>query len=149
VSVELVLTIGLPGCGKSTVARQWRDRRIGRGQHACLVTRDDLRMTLFGRLAPLDKWQEEVIDKIQPEMIAAALRAGVSVCVPDTNLNPERVARITSAAEFLAPLTFIDMRDIPLPEVLRRNEQRRGLPEYVPPDVIMDMAMKYKIGAPV
>ncbi len=147
-TLSLVLTIGLPGCGKSTVAMRWLAHREARGERGCLMTRDDIRLTMFKRFAPLAAWQEQVIDKVHPEMVAAALRDGVSVCVPDTNLNPERVTRLTAAAQFLAPVAFIDMRDIPLQTVLDRNEQRRGQPEYVPRDVILGMAEKYKIGVP-
>src|SRR5690606_37039705 len=85
---QLVLTVGLPGSGKSTWARKWvAEDPAGRAR----VNRDDLRAMLRGELVWRDPDLEAQVTVAQHAAVAALLGAGVSVVVDDTNLAPERL----------------------------------------------------------
>lgn len=85
-SPTLLLTRGAPASGKTTWARNWvalasaDDPRIR-------VNRDDLRWNLFGRYAGLSYQEEQLVTKVQQNAVRAAIEAGVSVVVDDTNLK--------------------------------------------------------------
>lgn len=82
----LVLTIGLPGSGKSTAAKRIVARFPGK---VARVNRDDLRAMLRGELVWGDRDLEDQATLAQRAAIAALLRAGVHVIVDDTNLISE------------------------------------------------------------
>lgn len=78
----LTITIGIPGSGKTTWAKEECRRRPG----LIRANRDDLRFALFAAYV-LDPAGEEIITAAQHAAIAAALKAGTSVIVDDTNLR--------------------------------------------------------------
>jgi predicted kinase len=138
----LIITRGLPGCGKTTRARQWvaEDR-----EHRARVNRDDIR-------AMLDDG-EFVKGVTEPRIIAARdaaisslLRQGVDVISDDTNL-PQRTARDLArlAAHAGAGLAVIDLTDVPLETCLKRNAARTDKPP-VPEEAIRDMHARYLAG---
>lgn len=139
---RLLITRGLPGCGKTTRARQWvgEDR-----EHRARVNRDDLR-------AMLDDG-EFVKGITEPRIVAARdaaisslLRQGVDVMSDDTNL-PQRTARDLArlAAHAGADFAVVDLTDIPLDVCLIRNSLRTDKPP-VPEPVIRDMHARYLAG---
>lgn len=141
---NLLITRGLPGCGKTTYARQWvsADRA-----HRARVNRDDIR-------AMLDDG-EFVKGITEPRILAARdaaimslLGKGVDVISDDTNL-PQRTARDLArlAAHAGAELTVIDLTDVPLETCLARNAARTDkMP--VPEAAIRDMHARYLAGRP-
>src|SRR5690606_5077486 len=84
---QLILTVGLPGSGKSTWAKQWVAEDPARRAR---VNRDDLRAMLRGQLVWGDRDLEAQVTVAQRATVAALLADGVSVVVDDTNLNLAR-----------------------------------------------------------
>jgi predicted kinase len=139
---NLLITRGLPGCGKTTYAREWvaADR-----EHRARINRDDLR-------AMLDDGQF-VKGVTEPRIIAARdaavsslLLKGVDTISDDTNL-PQRTARDLAklASRAGAVLTVIDLTDVPLGTCLERNAARTDK-EPVPEAAIRDMHTRYLAG---
>lgn len=139
---RLVITRGLPGCGKTTYARRWvaADR-----EHRARVNRDDLR-------AMVDEGEfiagvtEARIIAARDAAISSLLRLGVDVISDDTNL-PQRTARDLAriAARASAELAVVDLTDVSLDACLTRNSLRTDKPP-VPEAVIRDMHARYLAG---
>lgn len=139
---ELLITRGLPGCGKTTYARAWvaADR-----EHRARVNRDDIR-------AMLDDGQF-VKGVTEPRILAARdaailslLVKGVDTICDDTNL-PQRTARDLAklAKRAGAGLTVVDLTGVPLATCLERNAARTDK-HPVPADAIRDMHARYLAG---
>lgn len=133
----LHLTIGLPGCGKSTTARAWVAETP---QHRARLNRDELRLLMHGVAAHGDRWQEGQITAAQHAAAAALLAAGVDVVVDDTNLYPEHRDALAALAQTQgADVQLWDMTDVDLETCLARNAFRPAA-EQVPEDVVRKMA---------
>ena len=144
VVTNLIITRGLPGCGKTTYARAWvaEDR-----EHRARVNRDDIR-------AMLDDGQF-VKGVTEPRVLAARdaailslLSKGVDTICDDTTL-PQRTARdLAKLAERAgAELTVIDLTDVTLETCLKRNASRTDK-NPVPEAAIRDMHARYLAGRP-
>lgn len=96
---QLILTMGPPGIGKNTWARQ----RAKKSKAGCtIVNRDDLRqMVVGGELSDykFNKKTEQHITKAQLHMAQLAVNAGRDVIVADTNLNPKTIGKWEEFAE--------------------------------------------------
>lgn len=83
---QLVITVGIPGAGKSRWAKRSADTT-----GAAVIGRDSIREELYGpeylTCAP-DPEKEPVVTDIQHRLVGEALDAGRDVIVDDTNLNP-------------------------------------------------------------
>jgi predicted kinase len=136
---EIILTRGLPGSGKSTYAREWLaadpTKRV-------TISRDDLRMKLFGEWYPTEnrKEKEAKVTQMQHAIIRKALNEGKQVMIDDTNLNP-RVFKTFGqiAQEFSVPLKNIDF-PVEVEEAVRRQA---GRDKPVPADAVRKMARDY------
>lgn len=93
---HLILTIGLPGSGKTT----WAKEQIAADPtgNTVRVNRDDLRFEIFGKYVLDGRGQEQHITQVQTERVTKALREGKTVIIDDTNL----VARFRQSWETLA-----------------------------------------------
>lgn len=120
---RLVITRGLPGCGKSTYAREWvaNDRA-----HRVRLTRDDFRTMMHGfRLGTPD--QERQVTAAQHAAISAVLAMGVAVICDDTNLNPRDVETLRRlAASARAQFVVVDMTDVDVETCVSRDARRAG-----------------------
>lgn len=85
---KLIMTIGLPGCGKSFFA----NNIIKEDSNFIKVERDTLRKELYNTYK-LSHTQEKEITKVQEERILNALKKGQSVIISDTNLNPKTIEK--------------------------------------------------------
>lgn len=88
----VIATVGLPASGKTT----WADEQIRKDEtgHLTIVNRDLIRDMLrrpFGE-------DEGLVTDVQHAAIRACLRAGKSVIVDDTNLNPVHLADLQAFA---------------------------------------------------
>lgn len=79
----LVITRGIPASGKTTWARDWV---AVDPFHRTRINRDDMRVMMFGKEI-LDHHGEKKVTVAQHAAVEAALRAGMSVVVDDTNLR--------------------------------------------------------------
>lgn len=130
---KLLITRGLPGCGKTWFAERWvaedpRNRKR--------VNRDDIGVQLHGKRfydrPDLFQDTEKAITVAQHAQIAEFLRRGWDVICDDTNLV-RRTARDLRAIALRAGAEFQihDMLDVPLDVVYAQNEKRYGTPAYV------------------
>lgn len=131
-----VLTIsrGLPGSGKTTVARQSGD---------LCVSRDDIRMMLYGRPYG-DASLEPIVTLAEFALIRGLLMDDRRVFVHDTNLPAEHVHLLQEIADDCgAAFEVVDLRSVPLQVCLARNDHRKGTPAYIPEFVIIAMYDDY------
>lgn len=127
----MIVFRGLPGCGKTQRARE-----LG---FPC-VSRDDIRTMLYGKLYGEEGVDEKEVTLVQEAVVRALILAGRTVVIHDTCLKEEYLQRWGFIARFnFAAIEVIDMRDMPLPMVLARNEHRKGTRQYVSEDEILDM----------
>lgn len=138
----LVLTHGLPGAGKSSLA-DFLEARYG--SVVTIAERDRIRLDLFGSdYFDLDQYQPENEAKVtaaQHRLIKKSLAAGQLVIASDTNLNPLRIRELASiASEFDAPIFDLHL-NITEVEAKSRNEHRAaGGGRLVPNPIIDEMA---------
>src|ERR1700677_340804 len=99
---ELVIMVGVPGSGKSTLVTTWVN--WGKGQHVRL-NRDDMRQMIY-RGVPWSAHHDEFIRPLETEMARMALKKGLTVYIDDTNTNP----RTRNEWETLAQATYSKLR---------------------------------------
>ncbi len=130
---RLFITRGLPGSGKSTVARDMLTEHLthlietkSQALNLTLVSRDDFRRMFHGRRLGWAR-QEQLVTDAQDATIVALLLAKTDVFVHDTNLPDSAVARFDRIARAAsARLEVIDLRDVPMAECIRRDAARTG-----------------------
>lgn len=132
---EFLITRGLPGSGKTHLARRWvADDPSNRAR----VNRDDAAAMLHGRRGHAPATEHQITIATHAA-IAALLADGISVICDDTNLMDHHVEDLEAIAKRAgAIVTVIDLRDTPLAVCLERNAQRTGS-ALVPEQVIRDM----------
>lgn len=132
--MSVVLTTGLPASGKTTWAKKCRadDPSI------VLTSRDDIRKML-GCFPVGTKEEEDLVSKIQDNVIVKAVEAGKTVIVHDTNLNqraPKRIKRLFDGDVLfhVQDFTDVDVYECMSRDALRDKSVRVGSP------VILNMA---------
>lgn len=145
---NLIIPLGIPGCGKSTWAKTLLDLKYA------IVSSDKIRKELFGSLSaahmredgtPLDPAQrqknnEKVFD-IFHSKIEERLTHGVDVFADATNLSRLARLRLVDIARATFAQTHVLLFKNPT-EAMLRNE-RRDEDEKVPHEAMMDMYAKY------
>lgn len=136
---KLTLFSGLPASGKSTLAKEVAMNNPGR---SVIVERDMVRYDIMGLEQGSYEFDHNTENKVtvkQEDMIRSYLKNGLDVIVSDTNLREKYLKNFMRLAEELdAEVDFIDLRDMPLDEVLRRNKLREKV-KVVPEEVIRKM----------
>jgi predicted kinase len=130
----IIVLKGLPGSGKSTWARDLIAREPERYKR---INKDDLRAMLDG-----GRWSEtseKFIVRARDVLLDAALSAGRSVIIDDTNLEPAHEARIRHIAAGRAQVE-VRFFDVPLEECIRRDSLR---PQPVGESVIRQMHARW------
>lgn len=131
----LLILRGLPGCGKSTVAREWVAKEPNKRAE---VNRDSIRLMLGGYTVGTPE-QERMVTKVQHQAIKDLLKSGIDVVSSDTNLTVKYVRELYKIAFSVgAAVSTWDMTDVPLSTVLAQNANRTDK-EPVPQPVIMRM----------
>lgn len=142
----LIITRGLPGCGKTTWAREY----IALAPDLTVrVNRDDLRVMLFNRRHGVD---EEAVTALQYAAIAAAFGHGFDVVCDDTNLPDEHVQSLLRlATQCGARVQIRDLRSTPIEVCLERNRSaaRQVIDAVVPEAAILSMAARHGLPLPV
>ena len=126
---KLIMMIGVPGAGKSTVAKKVVDK----GFH--YLNADQIRLELYGN--EIEQGDKEEVFGIFFERLETAMKEGVSIVIDNTNLNPRQREPILERAKRYGyedvQLWFLD---VPLPLCLERNKNRTRV---VPEDIVTNM----------
>lgn len=150
----LIITVGLPGSGKSREAKEMLARARLSGRRMVRVNRDCLRDMVHDAYHPDGSPDptETAVTRAARAIVVDALVDGSDVICDDTNLYPSRVqAWRELAAAVGAGFAVLDFTDVPLETVLERNALRdwRGFPPsrwdgaMVDPDVIREMHARH------
>lgn len=130
---EIIFTRGVMGSGKSTRVQALLQER----PQLRKVSRDDLRGTLFGDYYRISQENEELITRVEFNLLRRLLREGYDVVIDNLNLRPrylDAYFREFQQLQLRDALAFrfevIDYTDLPLDTLLQRNRQRNAaLPE--------------------
>lgn len=142
---KLILTVGAPGCGKSTWAREM----LAKHPDWVQVERDEIRKEL-GFYPYGNREQETQGRQVQHERIAEALRAGKTVICSDTNLNATTRDSLKQLAWSLgARVSTEDFRDVPVEVCVARDAQRPEGAGRVGREVIEKFAAAYRKDDPI
>jgi len=135
----LIVTRGLPGCGKSTRARAWVDEDH---EHGARVNRDDLRQMIDSGVF-IKGVTERRIQIARDSLIRSLLKRGQDVVCDDTNLPLRTVRDLRKIAQSVgADFEVWDMTDVPLDICLVRDAEREDkIP--VGAGVIKDMYTRF------
>lgn len=122
--LEVILTKGLPGSGKTTWAKAMLKAHPYKYKR---VNKDDLRMMVDDN--QYSKENEKIILELRDILIISLLKEGKSVIVDDTNLHPKHFARISdiinsNKLSSIAQIKIQDFTHIPLEECIRRDVDR-------------------------
>jgi predicted kinase len=139
--MQIILTKGLPGSGKST----WALKFVEGKPDWTRVNKDEIRTRLHGGYySPSTELQ---VEDERDAFIIASLEKGLNVVVDDTNLNPKHVERIEAlACEFgdehdvEVEVTEQDFTEVSLATCIRRDSRR---PNPIGADKIRDMHERY------
>ncbi|QJT71800.1 polynucleotide kinase [Shewanella phage Thanatos-1] len=135
---KMILTQGCPGSGKST----WAQENC-KPYNAVIISRDDIRMSLFGVLRSdykYSKSSENLVSEVQYSSIKTAVKAGKSVIIADTNLNEKTVAVLKSIADEHELEFEIKRFELPYTKLKARNRMRGT--NSVPESVLLSMYSK-------
>lgn len=130
---KLTILRGVSGSGKSTWARQ---------QNAIVVSRDDLRLGLFGSDGPdyyevdrdVLRAREDYVSVVEQAAIKAALNSGKDVISDNTHTMMKYVNRVAKIGYACGAEVELRVFDVPLNQALHRVTRRvynggRGVPE--------------------
>lgn len=140
---KVSITVGLPGSGKTTVAKLMH---ADNPDDVILVSRDGLRAELFNGEGVLCHYDEDYVTKVQKGIVKDALRADKHVIIHDMNLREKyrtqwaKIARNHGAEFEIIDLTSVEL-DLCISRVYKRyyDEGGRGLPK----DVIESLHTKF------
>lgn len=137
--VELVVTRGIPGSGKSYWAKNWVAQDV---RHRARVERDQLRAMMHESVFK-GRHTENQVMAVELAAVQALLHTGISVVVSDTNLDVYTFGLWkTLATEQGFEFTMQDFREVDLNLCLTRNRERTGR-EFVPEEAILRMYNNY------
>lgn len=140
---KLSITVGLPGSGKTTKAKEIAALNP---LNTILVSRDDLRFLLYNGEGILDSTLENYITKVQKDIVKSGLKAGKHVVVHDMNLRAKYRKQWAEIARDLgAEFNIIDCTQVSVAECMSNDQHRfeRG-GRRVGKDVILSLSHKFK-----
>lgn len=138
----LWLSIGAPGSGKTTRAREYIESHKGERKFF-QVSRDELRTAMFGvdyhSAAP--DWKKEVqVTHALTALVTKALNDGEHVYVDNTHTSPKSVRDLVRVAEAVGAKVYIAWFRTSVDICLERNASRAASGgRDVPEDVIRSM----------
>ena len=129
---ELIMTVGLPGSGKTTWARKKMAQNKGRIKR---INKDDMRAMLDS--SEWSRGNEKFILMVRDNLIKSALGKGYSVIVDDTNLAPKHQRVLEEIArEKNVDFVVKDLTNVPVTTCIQRD---LGRPNSVGSKVIRGM----------
>ena len=139
-SGSLVLLVGAPASGKSTLTRALV--AAGEIDRHAVVCADDYRELLTGTADDLG--HERRVFRVVRMTLHERLRQGATVVLDATNLSASRRRKhILVAHEYRRPVVAVRF-DVPVKELLARNSRRR---RQVPPGAVVIMSRQLAKGA--
>lgn len=127
----IIVTIGIPGSGKSTWAKQVIH------ENACFkrLNRDDIRMMIDDGF---DAKSDVIVNELQERILKHVILTN-DVIIDNTHLNKKTINRYHKIAQELGDITIVETC-FPTPpnECLRRNALRQGV-QRVPDNVMASM----------
>lgn len=123
---QIILTIGCPGSGKSTWAKEYARTHPG----FYVVNRDNIRVGLMGIEArneyKYSKAKERIVTNMQLDMAQRILETDGTkgVIIADTNLNASRISLWKEFAKTHNCSLHEEVFDVPWLELLKRNLHR-------------------------
>lgn len=139
---KLIITVGTPASGKSTVARLYAASH----PNTLIIERDEIRTEIGGSRKFFDK--EGLVTSIAHGRIRVALSSGFDVIVSDTNARPRVRAELARIAEDCGAEFVVWVMTTSLEQALALNAERDA-EEAVPEDVIRKMWDQIKSNPPV
>lgn len=133
---RLILTRGIPGSGKSTWARAMSLKY----PNLALVSRDDLRHSLYANYDFGRKELEDFITIQQRALILNALISGRDVIVHDCNVSPQYVSQFKKHFARFADISVVDFSDVDTDTCIERDLTRVDTNAYVGQAIIKRMA---------
>lgn len=121
--LELWLTVGFPGCGKST----WATQQAAANPRLVLVSRDDIRATLRppGLWDFANREDEKLVTLVQRAFVAQALTERRTTIVHNTNLYRWQYKDLLEvAARAGARVRYQSFLDVTIEECIRRDAPR-------------------------
>lgn len=148
---KIILTVGCPGSGKSTWAREF----IAKNPGFFNINRDDYRQSIMGHEErdeyKYTKKKESIVTYMQHDAAHMILcQDGTKgVIISDTNLNPERRLVWEEYAKQCGHEVVYQVFNVPWTELVKRNAKRGS--KAVPIDVLRSMYghMRTYLGLPV
>lgn|SRR5574343_443674 len=119
--ITLVCTLGIPGSGKTTWAKEF----LKENPEWVRVNRDDIR-DMFSENYKFSKSIEDIITKAQLAIISDLLKSGINVICDDTNLNPNTQKKFQELCSSIGVNYKIqDFRSVPLSVCIERDSKRK------------------------
>lgn len=117
--IQVILTKGLPGSGKSTWCKNLIDKHPNKYKR---INKDDLRSMLDNSKHSKDN--ENFVLQVRDAMILIAIENGKHVIIDDTNLATKHQERIKALIKGKAELVIQDFTDVPLKTCIERDLKR-------------------------
>lgn len=133
----LTITVGLPGSGKTTMAREWvaEDPKT-----RVRVNRDDIRFMINGAYLGT-RTQEDIVTSARDAMVIKMLRVGMDVITDDTNLRWSHITHMRRIAELTgSEFTIRNFLHVSTDTCITRDRNR---PNPVGADVINNMMLGF------
>ncbi|AIK68007.1 polynucleotide kinase [Citrobacter phage Miller] len=123
--MNLIITVGVPGSGKTTWAKE-KAREMG---NTLTVSRDDIRRTLYCAGGDLTGYRfteekENLVTKLQADIVLNALASGKNVIVHNTHLKKGDHVYWKEIAKYTKADFHIEWMDADIVELLKRNHKR-------------------------
>jgi len=125
----IVIPVGLPGSGKSTLIR-----KLDLPESFVIISADRVRDELFGVV--FDPRVEQYVWRIVDSLVEGHLNLGRDIILDTTNLSRVRRQKWLEYSQRFGHKALAIFYDVPFTEVLRRNRLRTG-DWVVPEDVLI------------
>lgn len=134
---------GLPGSGKSTIAREWVSLADNDGTRA-VVSRDDFRSNMFLSEGIINGEGENVITAAVDAMISSSVSSGVNVVVDATHLRRSHAVHVARTAYNSGSSIYIVDVKTPVDSCVDNDDARSFMGyRHVGYDTIMKMHKKF------